>query len=104
MKRRVCMMMVANEVLPTILERLPAGVEMTAKQEWFDRAATTILLEGPGLPEWCEEPAQGGLYAWSAMIVSNDGVMRFVQASPVYVFTKPKTIQQQLLEQYESQN
>ena len=67
MIRRVCLLLVSNDVLSTFLAALPSvmppGVSLSGQQEVFDRAVTILRFEGPGLPDWCEEPPHGGAYA-----------------------------------------
>ena len=100
MTRRVCLVAVANDFLPTVLQRMPAGVVCTARQELFDRGITTIRLEGPGLPEWCNEPANGAAFALAATLFGGDGIMRFAPVDPA----TPKTFYERIQEQHGKPN
>ena len=83
MTRRVCLMACANDFLPTLLAQLPHGVGVVDWKEMFDIAARQLKLVGPGLPDWCEEPKNGGPYVWAAAIIGGDGIMRICPAQPI---------------------
>jgi hypothetical protein len=91
MTRKVCLLAIANDFLPILASRLPKDVWVAGKQEWFDRAITTVRMEGSGLPDWCAEPAFGQKYAWGAVIVGGDGVTRILPAQPVQAQPQAKS-------------
>jgi hypothetical protein len=82
MKRKTCLVLVANEVLDALLLRLPAHVHLAGRLECFTRTSCVIRLSGVGLPDWCEEPRYGLPYAWAAVIIGTDGHVHFVHGSP----------------------
>jgi len=101
MGRRVCLIAVANGVLPIIVDSIPTGVSLVARQEVFDRSATVLRLEGPGLPDWCEDPCDGTSYAWGAMAFSGCGIATIVPAGN----QKPiASMQQRIAEQHNNPN
>ena len=101
MFRKVCIMEVSNDLLPTLLGKLPPDVRVADKHERLDRAATVVKLEGDGLPPWCNEPPDGGLFAQVSGVVE-DGVLRFV---PVGVYNEyAGSMHERIAEQYAGRN
>jgi hypothetical protein len=83
MTRRVCLIAVANDILPNLLPILPKGVLLVGQKPCFDRSVTILRLEGDGLPEWCEEPSNGGIYEWASITVYMDGRVEWHHATPI---------------------
>ncbi len=90
MKRRICLMAVENAIVQSVAARLPDGVIATGIMPVFDRAVTILRLEGPALPDWCEEPPFGQQYAWAYGLIGTNGAMAFTPASP-FAPTLPST-------------
>ena len=101
--RRVCLTVVANDFVPLLVARLPNTVVVTAKTEAFDKAVSVLRLEGPGLPEWCNEPPFGGEFAKGAAIITGDSVLRLFPA-PQDQPEQIKSFYERVLENYRSQN
>ena len=101
MSRRVALAAIANDVLPTIIARLPANVTVTAKVECFDKAITTIRLEGDGLPDWCAEQPHGAPYVYVGVSISNDGNMRMWPLDNIGTVAHNSTVSK-LLEGYKN--
>ena len=78
--RKVCMMAVANDLIQTLVARMPQDVWVSGKAECFDRAVTVIRLEGPGLPGWCGEPLNGGTFPYAIAEISTGGAVKFLQS------------------------
>lgn len=97
--RRICLIAVANDFLPTLLPRLPQGMSVTAQRECFDKAQTILRIEGDCLPEWCNEPPHGGPFAWGAAIFGGDGLLRILPVSATIV-PPPASMYERLNEQY----
>jgi hypothetical protein len=102
MTRRVCLVAVANDFLPIFLERLPKDVAVNGKLDFFDRAITTVRIEGPGLPEWCSEPSNGGKYVIAEPIIGGDGIMRIIKQDNEWENAKANF--ERIIEQYGNQN
>jgi hypothetical protein len=76
----VCLAALNNDLIFAVATRLPPSIRITGNRECFDRAVTILRLEGDGLPEWCQEPAGGGSFAWAAVFLGADGILRFFPA------------------------
>lgn len=98
MTRRICLISVANDVLDAVLERLPEGVVLTHRIEAFDRPVSTVRLEGPGLPDWCDVHPDGAIYAWGQAILFGDGSLGILPSPPAPM--QPASPYQRILEQY----
>jgi hypothetical protein len=98
MARKICLIPVANDFVPAIRALLPGSIIIAGAQEQFDRAVTILRLEGDGLPEWCVEPAHGGLIARAAVFMLPGGEIRFdkIQATP----PPPTSQHEKIIEQY----
>jgi len=98
-------MAVANDFLPTVLQRLPKDVVLLGHQDCFDAPITVLKLCGDGLPEWCEEPKHGEHYRWAAGIFGGDGVMRFAPAQVMVPVQKMNGSGfERIVEQYGNKN
>ena len=95
---RICLVTVANDFLPLLIERLPPSVHIAGSRPMFDRAAVVLRLEGDGLPGWCNEPSNGGEYSWAMVNIAADDRLN------VLPLTLNKSVRQRIEEGFTNPN
>ncbi len=75
--KRVCIVQVTDKALPLIEKALPPNVKIAARREAFEYAGWELRLEGDGLPDYCDAPAEGDYYMRAVACVDSYGMLQF---------------------------